>query len=75
MSKTHHVILDTYRFRLRNYCETGIGNESKVTGTTITKSMIFNCLERYIELGGDLSEVNIDDKIYAEFKSEMFVLP
>ena len=75
MSKTHQVILDTYRFRLRNYCETGIGNESKVTGTTITKSMIFNSLERYIELGGDLSEVNIDDKIYAEFKSEMFVLP
>ena len=75
MSKTHQVILDTYRFRLRNYCETGIGNKSKVTGTTITKSMIFNCLERYIELGGDLSEVNIDDKIYAEFKSEMFVLP
>ena len=74
MSKTHQVILDTYRFRLRNYCETGIGNESKVTGTTITKSMIFNCLERYIELGGDLSEVQLDDQIYKEFKSEMSML-
>jgi len=74
MDKTHQVILDTYRFRLRNYCETGIGNESKITGVVVTKSMIFNCLERYIELGGDLSEVKIDDKIYAEFKSEMLLL-
>ena len=74
MDKTHQVILDTYRFRLRNYCETGIGNESKITGVVVTKSMIFNCLERYIGLGGDLSEVNIDDKIYAEFKSEMLLL-
>ena len=40
----------------------------------VTKSMIFNCLERYIELGGDLSEVTIDDGIYAEFKSEMLLL-
>ena len=74
MDKTHQVILDTYRFRLRNYCETGIGNESKITGTTITKTMIFNCLDRYIELGGDLSEVKIDDKIYLEFQSEMSML-
>ena len=74
MSKTHQVILDTYRFGLRNYCETGIGNESKVTGTTITKTMVFNCLERYIELGGDLSEVQLDDQIYKEFKSEMSML-
>ena len=74
MDKTHQVILDTYRFRLRNYCETGIGNKSKVTGTTITKTMIFNCLDRYIELGGDLSEVKIDYKIYQEFQSEMSML-
>ena len=74
MDKTHQVILDTYRFRLRNYCETGIGNESKITGTTITKTMIFNCLDRYIELGGDLSEVQLNDKIYEEFISEMAML-
>jgi len=74
MDKTHQSILDIYRFRLRHNGEKGIGNESDITKTTITKSMIFNCLDRYIELGGDLSEVQIDDKIYAEFKSEMSVL-
>ena len=64
MDKTHQSILDIYRFRLRHYSETGIGNKSDITKTTITKSMIFNCLDRYIELGGDLSEVQLNDKIY-----------
>ena len=36
--------------------------------------MIFNCLDRYIELGGDLSEVQLNDKIYEEFISEMSML-
>ena len=74
MDKTHQSILDIYRFRLRHYSEKGIGNESDITKTTITKTMIFNCLDRYIELGGDLSEVQLDDKIYREFQSEMSML-
>ena len=74
MDKTHQSILDIYRFRLRHYSEKGIGNKSDITKTTITKSMIFTCLDRYIELGGDLSEVQLDDKIYREFQSEMSML-
>ena len=74
MDKTHQSILDIYRFRLRHYSEKGIGNESDITKTTITKTMVFNCLDRYLELGGDLSEVQLDDKIYREFKSEMSML-
>ena len=74
MDKTHQVVLDTYGFRLRHYSEIGIGNESKITNTIITKTMIFNCLDRYLELGGDLSEVQLDDKIYREFQSEMSML-
>ena len=74
MDKTHQSILDIYRFSLRHYSEKGIGNESDITKTTITKSMIFTCLDRYIELGGDLSEVQLNDKIYEEFISEMSML-
>ena len=74
MDKTHQSILDIYRFRLRHYSEKGIGNKSDITKTTITKSMIFTCLDRYIELGGDLSEVQLNDKIYEEFISEMSML-
>ena len=74
MEKTHQSILDNYRLRLMYYSERGIGNISKITGTTITKQMIFNCLDRYLELGGDLSEVKLNDKIYKEFKSEMSML-
>ena len=74
MDKTHQSILDIYRFRLRHYSEIGIGSVSKIAGTKITKQMIFTCLERYIELGGDLSKVTLDDKIYQEFQSEMSML-
>ena len=74
MEKTHQSILDIYRFRLRHYSEKGIGNESKITGTTITKKMVFSCLERYLELGGRLRDVQLNDKIYAEFESEMSML-
>jgi len=74
MEKTHQSILDIYRFRLRHYSEIGIGNISKIANTTITKQMIFTCLERYLELGGNLKDVKLDDTIYAEFKSEMSML-
>ena len=74
MDKTHQVVLDTYRFRLRHYSEIWIGNESKITKTIITKEMICTCLERYLELGGDLKDVRIDDSIYESFKSEMSML-
>ena len=74
MEKTHQSILDIYRFRLRHYSEKGIGNESDITKTTITKQMVFTCLERYLELGGDLKEVQLNDKIYDEFISEVSML-
>ena len=74
MEKAHQSILDVYRFRLRHYSEIGIGNVSEIANTLITKKMIFTCLERYIELGGSLKEVTLDDKIYGEFKSEMSML-
>ena len=74
MDKTQQDVLDTYRFRLRPYSEIGIGNESKITKTIITKEMICTCLERYLELGGDLKDVRIDDSIYESFKSEMSML-
>ena len=74
IDKTHQSILDIYRFRLRHYSEKGIGNESDITKTTITKTMVFTCLERYLELGGDLKEVQLNDKIYDEFISEVSML-
>ena len=74
MEKTHQSILDIYRFRLRHYNEMGIGNKSKITGTIITKKMIATCIERYIELGGDLYSLNLNDKLYEEFISEMSML-
>ena len=36
--------------------------------------MVFTCLERYLELGGDLKEVQLNDKIYDEFISEVSML-
>ena len=60
MEKAHQSILDIYRFRLRHYSERGIGNKSEISGTTITKQMLFTCLERYIELGGNLKEVQLN---------------
>ena len=74
MEKAHKSILDIYRFRLRHYSEVGIGSVSKISDTKITKNMVFTCLERYIELGGSLNEIQLDDKIYSEFKSEMSML-
>ena len=74
MEKAHQSILDIYRFRLRHYSERGIGNKSEISGTTITKQMLFTCLERYIELGGNLKEEQLNDKIYGEFISEMSML-
>ena len=74
MEKTHQSVLDIYRFRLMHYSERGIGNKSKITGTIITKNIVFNCLERYLELGGSLKSLKLDDKIYGEFISEMSML-
>ncbi len=74
MEKTHQSILDIYRFRLRHYSEKGIGNESEITGTTITRKIVINCLERYLELGGDLKDVQLNDTIYREIQSEMSML-
>ena len=74
MDKTHQSILDIYKFRLRHYSEMGIGNTSKITGTIITINMVSTCLERYLELGGNLNEVQLDDKIYKEIHSEMSML-
>ena len=74
MEKTHQSILDIYRFRLRHYSEKGIGNESEITVTTITRKIVINCLERYLELGGDLKDVQLNDTIYREIQSEMSML-
>ena len=74
MDKTHQSILDNYRFRLRHYSERGIGNTSKITEATITINMVSTCLERYLELGGNLKEVQLNDKIYEELVAEMSML-
>ena len=74
MEKAHKSILDIYSFRLRHYSEVGMVSVSKISDTKITKNMVFTCLERYIELGGSLNEIQLDDKIYSEFKSEMSML-
>ena len=74
MDKTHRVILDTYRFRLRHYSETGVGNESFITKTIVTKKMVCTSLERYLELGGKLQEIQLEDEIYREFIEEMSML-
>jgi len=74
MDKTHQSILDIYKFRLRHYSEMGIGNTSKITGTIITINMVSTCLERYLELGGNLNEVQLNDKIYEELVAEVSML-
>ena len=74
MEKTHQSILDVYRFRLRHYSEKGIGNQSEIPGTKITKKIVMNCLDRYLELGGDLKDVQLNDKIYRQIQSEMSML-
>ena len=33
-----------------------------------------NCLDRYLELGGDLKDVQLNDKIYRQIQSEMSML-
>ena len=74
MDITHQSILDIYKFRLRHYSEMGIGNTSKITGTIITINMVSTCLERYLELGGNLNEVQLNDKIYEELVAEVSML-
>ena len=74
MEKVHQSILDVYRIRLRHYQERGIGNKSKIAGSIITRDMVAICLDRYMELGGDLQSLGVDDKIYESFISEMSML-
>ncbi len=74
MDKTHQIILNDYKLRLRHYYEMGIGNKSQITGATITLKMIVTCLERYMELGGDEHFMDIKDEEYREFLEEMSML-
>ena len=71
MDKAHQSILNIYRLRLKHYDEIGIGNNSKITGTIVTKKMIATCLERYMELGGNISSLGVNDEIYREFIKEV----
>ena len=64
----HDYILQSYRIRLRHYFEVGIGEESQLSiNTTITPMLVKNCLERYIELGGDSDFSDITDEKYRNF--------
>ena len=64
----HKSILQMYRLRLRHYFDKGIGEYSEISiNTLITPLLIKNCLERYIELGGDEDFTDITDERYKNF--------
>ena len=64
----HDSVLEAYRIRLRHYFEMGIGEFSELSiNTIITPMLVKNCLERYIELGGDSDFSDISDEKYKNF--------
>ena len=72
MDKTHQVILEMYMLRLKHYQMKGIGAESELSSNTIiTPELLKNCLERYIELGGNSDFSDITDEKYKAFLIEM----
>ena len=72
MDKTHQVILEMYRLRLKHYQVKGIGAKSELSkNTKITPALIKTTLERYIELGGDSDFSDITDDKYKAFLLEM----
>tara|TARA_Y100000817_G_scaffold279579_1_gene243041 strand:- start:253 stop:486 length:234 start_codon:yes stop_codon:yes gene_type:complete len=70
-NKEKSYISEIYKKRLLHYFEQGVGNKSKITGTIITPQLIKNCLERYIELGGDEDFNNVTKDEHKEFMSEV----
>lgn len=64
----HDFILESYRIRLKHYYEKGIGEKSELSkNTMITPTLVGNCLERYIELGGDSEFTDVEDARYKKF--------
>tara|TARA_Y100001973_G_C5064010_1_gene264180 strand:+ start:5 stop:238 length:234 start_codon:yes stop_codon:yes gene_type:complete len=64
----NQYVLDTYRMQLKHYFEKGIGEESELSNKTIiTPQLVKITLDRYLELGGKLNFMNVDDKDYIEF--------
>ena len=64
----NQYVLDTYRMQLKHYFEKGIGEKSELSNKTIiTPQLVKITLDRYLELGGKLNFMNVDDKDYIEF--------
>tara|TARA_R100000900_G_scaffold72885_3_gene57561 strand:+ start:3553 stop:3786 length:234 start_codon:yes stop_codon:yes gene_type:complete len=64
----NQYVLDTYRMQLKHYFEKGIGEESELSNKTIiTPQLVKITLDRYLELGGKLNFMNVDNKDYIEF--------
>ena len=54
--------------QLKHYFEKGIGEKSELSNKTIiTPQLVKITLDRYLELGGKLNFMNVDDKDYIEF--------
>ena len=72
MNRTEKEILDLYKLRLMHYSKKGMGEKSELSSNTIiTPSLVKNCLERYIELGGDEDFSDITDERYKQFIAEI----
>jgi len=60
-----------YRYRIEHYFSKGLGELSDLSdNTTITPRLVKNCLERFIELGGN-DDYFIKKEGYEEFLSEV----
>lgn len=66
-SKNEYV-LDTYRMQLKHYFEKGLGELSDLSNdTVITANLVKIILDRYLELGGNLDFLDVDNDKYMDF--------
>lgn len=68
----NRFVLDTYRMQLKHYFEKGIGAESELSNKTIiTPQLVKITLDRYLELGGQLDFIDVDQEKYNKFLDEV----
>ena len=70
--RRNEYVLDTYRMQLKHYFEKGIGEESELSkNTIITPQLVRITLDRYLELGGNLDFIDVEQEKYQAFLDEV----
>ena len=70
--RRNEYVLDTYRMQLKHYFEKGIGEESELSkNTIITPQLVRITLDRYLELGGNLDFIDVQQEKYQAFLDEV----